>query len=290
MAEWKRAHEAEMAAERLKVIEEAKARMLAEEKNVQALRKHQVGQMAQQMEVLLVPRLKDLMASAGGAGPGGDAPLGALRGAIRDVASRVLNADNSTVASEIERVEAFIPEAAAESQSRRRKRFALAAAAIAAGLAATAFSSQIRSLWERAFEDSGSRSSASLEADAIVASMRQREPFNPPQTDAYKDLYVDNVLYTAGYCQARLDPDFQKAWILELNRRFVDDLKLGENAIVTFASVEMSLISHLCEKRESIDGRFRGKHREDARARSRRSEPARGHGQRRNRLRQGSRF
>ena len=239
-------HENEAAELRVGVIEEAKARMREDEKQVQALRRHQVAQMTQQMEIFLVPRLKEHLKSAGGT-------LEALRSEIRDVADRVLTGDNSTVVNEIERVAAYEPEPKERS---RRATYAFIAGFGAFAIWAFVFPSQLKAVWQGAFGDTSGRSFASLEADQVLKEKRRKEKFLPPQIDVYQSSYVDNVLYMTGYSTAKLNPVLQDKWILDLNRLFANEMKLHENAVVSFISIEAGLVRQLNEMKDSTDGRF----------------------------------
>jgi hypothetical protein len=232
------------AGEKLRALEAAKERMLAEERQVQALRRHQVGQMTNQMEILLVPLLR---ARFPGAAP---AALAGLREEIHETARRVLTEDNSTIVNEIERVATFQPSAEAWKKA-KRKRAGIAAATAATIVAGSyLFSAEISRIFA-----TESASSASVAADQILREKRRKEKFEPPQIDVYQQTYADNVLYMKDYVVAKTDADFQKKWILDLNQLFVNKLGLSENTIVDFSSAEAGLVRELEALKEKADAR-----------------------------------
>ncbi len=80
----------------------------------------------------------------------------------------------------------------------------------------------------------------------------QRPKFIPQTTDEYKETYTANVIYTKDYVNFKLNPDNQSKWIQDLNKFFINDLGLNENAIVKFISIESNLVSQLKDLRAVI--------------------------------------
>ena len=243
--EYKRDSIAKIAEDRLKAIEGAKQLMLEEEKRVQGLRKHQVAEMAKQMEVLLVPKLKDRL-------PAAEAALDGLRSDIHDTARRVLTGDNSAVTNEIERVTTFEP-SAEEARKARRKRALITG--VSSGIAAAMIAIFWTPIRNTMFGEPGSRSAASIAADEILKEKRMKIKFAPPQIDAYQQSYVDNVLYMKGYVATKLDRDFQNKWILDANDFITNKLGLSDTLIVEFSSIENSLVRDLDQMKENGDER-----------------------------------
>src|SRR5690606_39139578 len=92
--------------------------------------------------------------------------------------------------------------------------------------------------------------------DEVVRRMlRERQlamTFVTEQDQQCRDSYTDNILYTEGFIEMKEDVETQKAWPLELNKFFQEELGLTEKAIVQFGSAEGRMFRELLETRKSI--------------------------------------
>lgn len=93
-------------------------------------------------------------------------------------------------------------------------------------------------------------------AEEVIQKRQQEAVFAPEQTDAYRDSYVDNVIYLRNYTDIKLDSASQERWALELNNFFFTELKLSEDKMVKFVGLETALVKRLIQLRASIDAKY----------------------------------
>lgn len=80
--------------------------------------------------------------------------------------------------------------------------------------------------------------------------------FEPQKSDEFKENYTELVLYTNGYVDKVLDPDYREQWIIALQNYFTDELDLSENNLVPFIAMEANMIRELNEESKKINGKF----------------------------------
>ncbi len=80
--------------------------------------------------------------------------------------------------------------------------------------------------------------------------------FEPPMDEIYKGNYADNVVYTTGYLDMKLNDETKKRWVLELNHFFLSELHFDEKVIVKYVAAESTLIRKLSEMRGFINPKF----------------------------------
>jgi hypothetical protein len=102
------------------------------------------------------------------------------------------------------------------------------------------------------FEDGTRKPASEVFIDRLKEKEAQKPKFNPKLTDDYKTTYTDNVLYTKDYVTFKLNSDNQSKYIQDLNKFFINQLGLDENAIVKFVSIETNLVSQLRDLRAVV--------------------------------------
>ena len=100
------------------------------------------------------------------------------------------------------------------------------------------------------------KSASNLYVEKMQKKRKNRPKFDPETTSEFKKSYTDNILYTTNYLKNQRDREYQKKWVLELDRFFVDELKLSENTIPKFIAVETSLINELEQLKKRINPTF----------------------------------
>ena len=75
-----------------------------------------------------------------------------------------------------------------------------------------------------------------------VDEKRQAQPkFEPVQTKSYKSTYTENVLYTTNYEANWNERSYQKAWTSYIADFFINELRLPEQRVVMFLSLESKI-------------------------------------------------
>jgi len=96
------------------------------------------------------------------------------------------------------------------------------------------------------------QSMSDLYAKKMADERESRPKFNPPLTASFKGTYSDNILYTKGFLETKLDGDYQDKFTIALNQFILDELQLNEETVISFISLEIKVIQDLMESRESI--------------------------------------
>ncbi|MGE3680696.1 MAG: FHA domain-containing protein [Bdellovibrionales bacterium] len=84
------------------------------------------------------------------------------------------------------------------------------------------------------------------------AATRPSNVYQPAQTSSYKTSYTDNTLYTLGFLESEMKPDFRKGWLAELNRTAQKDWKLKGPTVTAIATQEMALLRDLQKLQSAI--------------------------------------
>ena len=81
--------------------------------------------------------------------------------------------------------------------------------------------------------------------------------FKPQQNEEYKDTYLKNVLYTAGYAENKLNDANQEKWARDLMEFLHDELKVDEDSVVKLVcSLESTLIEQLNNMMKDVDSKY----------------------------------
>jgi hypothetical protein len=137
------------------------------------------------------------------------------------------------------------------SSSRFMMRFILSSVTITAVLVGIFFGAPYAQRWLQ------KRKAAPTQADVYVEQVQKakanKPKFDPPQTENYKNSYVDNVLFTKGFVKSEQNADYQDKYILQVNKYFVRELDMTEADVVEFIPLEKKLIRQLADIKKSID-------------------------------------
>jgi hypothetical protein len=226
---------AELAKMRMTELETIKGLRAEDEARFAAARKHHILEISKALETYVIPRIKESLNWAEL-----PKPLENFFVDVKDIVEKVIEGQFS---SSVANTAMDIP----KSRSKRSTKARNAAIVGGAALLGIAFIATVP------MENQGKRKPAS---EVFLERLREKEAqkpkFSPKMTDDFKGSYTDNVLYTNNYANFKLNPDNQGPWIKELNKFFVNDLGLNENAIVSFISVESSLVGQLKDLRAVV--------------------------------------
>lgn len=84
----------------------------------------------------------------------------------------------------------------------------------------------------------------------------ERRRFNPPQTEEYKESYMDNVVYTLGFSKNYVDPEFQKQLMKSLSSYMLKTWRIEEDKVIELLSTSTTLVKTLEEKKQAINPDF----------------------------------
>lgn len=84
----------------------------------------------------------------------------------------------------------------------------------------------------------------------------ERRRFNPVQSPAVKDTYVDSVIYTSGFVAAYQNPDYQQKLYKAASTYLLKTWRVDEDKSIQVLSMSSALIKELNEKRQAIHPDF----------------------------------
>ncbi len=76
--------------------------------------------------------------------------------------------------------------------------------------------------------------------------------FEPTKSDQWRENYTDALLYTKGYAELKLTPNYQDKWIRDLHEYLYTKLRVDEDSIVKLVSLEAAMVTKLKEEADSI--------------------------------------
>jgi hypothetical protein len=217
--------------------EETQQRRVLEERKLKDLKKHWSLEISRHVEVLLA-------SYKGGAIDIGSEKFKVLMQDIQNTAGRVLEDQSMNSGADIREVIGLDVALKARKQRKLHRRLAVAGtvALLAIG---------IRFIPDEHWPLAGTGASLTV-MEQIQRATDAKPKYVPAQTPELKDSYTDNVVFTLNYSQLRQDEKLKERWTLELNRFFLDKLKLGDNTIVKFSATENGLITSLLQLMQEI--------------------------------------
>lgn len=89
-------------------------------------------------------------------------------------------------------------------------------------------------------------------AQKWAAERSARPVFAPKKDYEFKSTFADNILYTKNYAELKKENSINDLFVLGLNRLFIERLKLNDDAIVKYSSLEANLITQLSQLESQI--------------------------------------
>ncbi len=202
-------------------------------------KKHQAIEMARALEIYLTPKLQSALKLQ-------DLPAANFQTFFQDITAVVTNlmVDDSASGADPGLTQSASSMGIPVKQHRARKKVFAAVA----GVAIVGFASLF--YYQEKYGDH--RSASEIFAEELRDREAKKPKFVPDITNDYKHSYTDNVIFTESYTEFKSDPKQQSKWIRDLNKFFINDLKLNENSVVRFIPLESGLISQLQEKQKII--------------------------------------
>ncbi len=229
--------EEDIARQKLKGLEEVKKLIEKEERKYHETQKLRAIEIAQSLELKLVPKMTDMLK----AGRGPEA-ASELLSQIHLAVEEVLLKEKSSVEAVTQHLGVDVKEEIAKNQ--RRKKI-LAWGAAAAACAVLVFHKQIREYLDGAHK---------LAVDQATEKRRAESIYTPIQDTQWRETYTDNVLFLRDYYEVKADPTYTDQWTIRLNDLdFLRSMGLNEEDMVKFMAREMNMIKRLGALRDSID-------------------------------------
>lgn len=247
-SEQRRKDALELSAFKMKQVDEAKERFKEEERENHYRRREEASNIASAIDKAVLRRIQDIASKE-------VAPevRDQISTEIQDVVKRILNDEALSDQEDLKKIMHFSPKS--DWKARRFwRRMGYAGAIAASVLVFFTIVPLVFPEWSSKVMDLASSEKSSQERylDEIRKQRESRPRYEPPQTDEYKNSYVENVLYTRDFVKIKTDKGFQERWIADLNKFFLDKLRLSESVIVNFISRENTLLKDLQMVQQSL--------------------------------------
>jgi len=235
----------------LKGDEEARKRRLKEQQADLAMKEHQAQELARNIENIILPKINNLANSGDNTG----VQLTGLATEIQNLVNKVVHQDYSENAAELDEVMVFSPSMKKERKNYWISRTVFSSVALALVLSFVFYGAEIKVGINAAYVAIKGDGSASDFYSRKIAS-RNKVGFAPQRTTVYHSTYMDRVLYTEDYIEARLDEEIKEDWREELFAYFVKEYTLGDRFFPQFFAIENNLIKDLLKEQNEINPRF----------------------------------
>lgn len=247
-SEQRRKDTLELSAFKMKQVDEAKERFKEEERENHFRRREEASNIASAIDKAVLRRIQDI-ASKDVAPEVRDQ----ISTEIQDVVKRILNDEALNDQEDLKKIMFFSSKSGWKAR-RFWRRMGYAGAVAASLIVFFTILPLVFPEWSSKVMDLASSDKSPQEryVDEIRRQRESRPRYEPPQTDEYKSSYVENVLYTRDFVKIKTDKGFQERWIADLNKFFLDKLRLSESVIVNFISRENTLLKDLQMVQQSL--------------------------------------
>ncbi|MBK7842229.1 MAG: FHA domain-containing protein [Bdellovibrionales bacterium] len=246
--EQRRKDSLELSAFKMKQVDEAKERFKEAERENQFRRREEASEIAAAIDKAVLRRIQDI-ASKDVAPEVRDQ----ISTEIQDVVKRILNDEALNDQEDLKKIMFFTSKSGWKAR-RFWRRMGYAGAVAASVIIFFTVFPLVFPQWSSKVVDLASSDKSIQEryVDEIRKQRENRPRYEPPQTDDFKNSYVENVLYTRDFVKIKTDKGFQERWISDLNKFFLDKLRLNESVIVNFISRENTLLKDLQMVQQSL--------------------------------------
>ncbi len=247
-SEQRRKDTLELSAFKMKQVDEAKERFKEAERENQFRRREEASDIAAAIDKAVLRRIQDI-ASKDVAPEVRDQ----ISTEIQDVVKRILNDEALNDQEDLKKIMFFTSKSGWKAR-RFWRRMGYAGAVAASFVVFFTILPLVFPQWSSKVMDLASSDKSAQEryVDEIRKQRESRPRYEPPQTDEFKNSYVENVLYTRAFVKIKTDKGFQERWIADLNKFFLDKLRLSESVIVNFISRENTLLKDLQMVQQSL--------------------------------------
>lgn len=83
--------------------------------------------------------------------------------------------------------------------------------------------------------------------------IRKARLYTPETNDVFKNTFTDNMLYTTNYLESVTDENYKVNWTLELNKLFLNKLKLHETTVAKYMGLESRIFLILEDLKNSLN-------------------------------------
>lgn len=111
--------------------------------------------------------------------------------------------------------------------------------------------------YARSYIVKSSRSPASINSNILILDPDNPEKvlsnFKLQKSPSIKSSYVKNILFTTNYSTVVMKNSYQEEWIQALNKLFVDELRLSDEAVISFVPTENEMLEALIALSNEIE-------------------------------------
>lgn len=249
IAEMKKEAETEASKIKMSAVDEAKKIREEENRQIKIRQKHYIAEISRQLDLLLVPTLKELS-------KGNEIPTTQAALKIKDVVDAVVTEESFKATGLMDQVAKF-DSGKMDEKKKKKIRWAMAVGIPSILAVINFFYPQF---WQRTvFVLTGTSGDSDTAANHYAKKLQDEKlarTFKPQQNEEYKDTYLKNVLYTAGYAENKLNDANQEKWARDLMEFLHDELKVDEDSVVKLVAVESTLIEQLNNMMKDVDSKY----------------------------------